>query len=443
MHKNLFVILGIAILALLSCTKFTQRYVWDITQNQSHTLTAASKTLLDRLDAPLTISVYSPDINVLNTCKDLLERYRKYSKQVTIELHQTIFHDSEQSKLNLFTDNNMLVTYKDVRHAMDVRLGELSEQQISTLIQKTSNAANHWLVFLTGHQEADPLDSSELGLSSFAGLFTKQGMHIVTLNLAEQQTIPENTALLIIANPQLDFLPVEQELIHQYLSQGGKLLWLTEPDSKITATLIEEFGIKPSKGVAIDPTSLQLGSPHPALKILTKYPEHAITDDLHTATIMPWSAHLQILFQANDWQQQVFLSTEPSTWTYTGPEAFDTKTLSEYKEHLGPLNIGIALSRSNGTEVPQRSLVISDSSFLINKYLPLYANAQLAANAIEWTQEDVKLFIFSATPLKDLSYHTSKLDRFLYQYFFIIFLPILFITIGLYKGRRKLAESQF
>ncbi len=437
MHKNLFIILVVAILAVLSCTKVVQPYAWDITQNQAHTLTASSKILLNRLDAPLTIKVYSPDIMVLNTCKDLLERYKTYSKKITVEFYQTIFHDSEQSKLNLFTDNNILITYKDIRNAMDVRLGELTEQQISTLIQKTSNATNNWLVFLTGHQEANPLDNSEIGLSSFAQLFIKQGMHIATLNLAEQQIIPENTALLIVANPQLDFLPIEKELIHRYIEQGGKLLWLTEPNSKVTDILTEEFGIKPSKSVAIDLASLQLGSPHPALKIITKYPKHPITEHLQTATILPWSAHLQILFQSNNWEQQIFLSTDPSTWTYSGPETFNTKILSEYKEHLGPLNLGIALSRDNGTDIPQRAIVISDSSFVNNKYLPLYTNAQLAANAVEWSQNDVDIFIFSPTPLKDLSYNTSKLDRFLYQYFFIIFMPLLFIGIGLYQGRRK------
>lgn len=437
MYKKIFITLVLILLAILSCTKLAQSYIWDITQNQAHTLTASSQTLLERLESPLTISVYSPDINVLNTCKDLLERYKKYSNKIIIELHQTVFHDTEQAKLNLFTDNNILVTYKNARHAMDVRSGELSEQQISTLIQKTSNAANHWLVFITGHNEADPLNNSEFGLSSFAEIFTKQGMHIVTLNLIDQQMIPDNTALLIIANPQLDFLPLEKDIIHKYLERGGKLLWFTEPDSKVTAILTEEFGIKPSRGVAIDPTSLQLGSPHPALKIITKYPKHAITENLHTATIMPWSAHLQILLQVNNWQQQVFLTTEATTWSYNGPETFNIKTLASHKEHLGPLNLGIALSKDNGTNVPQRSLIISDSSFLLNKYIPLYANAQLAANIIEWSQEDVKIFVFSPTPLRDLSYHTSKLDRFLYQYFFIFFLPALFIGIGLYQGLRK------
>jgi hypothetical protein len=437
MYKKLLVILGLTILTILGCTKVAQQYIWDITQNQAHTLTASSKALLERLEEPLTISVYSPDINVLSACKDLLERYRKHSENVIVELHQTLFHDTEQAKLNLYTDNNLLVTYKNARHAIDVRLGELSEKQISSLIQKTSNAANHWLVFVTGHQEADPLDHSELGLSSFAEIFTKQGMNVVALNLAEHRMIPDNTALLIVANPQLEFLPFEQDLIHQYLEKGGKLLWLTEPGSKATKILTDEFGIKPSKGVAIDPTSVQLGSPHPALKIITKYPAHAITANLHTATIMPWSAHLQILAQTNNWQQQVFLTTEESTWSYNGPETFDIKTLANHKEHIGPLNLGIALSRNNGTDIPQRSLLISDSSFLINKYLPLYANAQLAASTIEWTQEDVKIFVYSPTPLRDLSYHPSKLGRFLYHYFFIFLLPLLFIGIGLYQGRRK------
>ena len=114
MHKYLFTFLIVAtltILAILSCTKIAQDYIWDITQNKTHALTAESKELLDRLDTSLKISVYSPDVTVLNTCNDLLKRYSKYSKHINTELHQTIFHDYNNSKFNLFTDNNILIIF--------------------------------------------------------------------------------------------------------------------------------------------------------------------------------------------------------------------------------------------------------------------------------------------------------------------------------------------
>lgn len=431
MYKNLIITACILVLISLSVTKFTRKYSWDITQNQAHTLNSSSKQLLDRLDETVKITIYSPDINIINATIAHLERYKQYSNKIVIESKQTVLEPTHATKLNLFTDNNLMVSYKNTQRAIDIRLSELSEEQISTLLQVVTNAANHWLVFLTGHQEADPTDTSEFGLSRFADLFNKQGLPIATLNLAEQQFIPQNTSLLVVANPQQDFLPLEKAMLHKYLADGGKLLWFSEPDAKVNAIIAEEFGLQASKGVALDPESLKLGSPHPAVKIITKYPQHDITQGIQSATLLPWSAHLQILYQANDWQQEVFLTTDANTWTYHGPAANDLQRLQEYKEYSGPLNLGVALTRQlEGKASEQRAIVMADSSFMLNKYLPLYANKQLAANIIEWTQHDLAVFVYSPPPLKDLSYNPSKFERFAYQYFFTLLLPLLIVAIA-------------
>lgn len=434
--KNHLIILGIICLAVLSCIKLPQQYTWDVTQNKTNTLTSTSKTLLDALDAPLTITVYSPDMELLNICDTVLAMFKKYSSKVNISMMQTILDPSQSAKFKVTSDHVLVVEFKDAQQAIDIRLNELSEQHISSLIQRVINDTNHWLVFLTGHQEADPLDSGEFGLSGFAQMFTQQGLRMGLLNLAQQQFIPQNTSLLVIANPQQDFLPNEKALLHQYLNNGGRLIWFTEPNAPITAFLAEEFGLKPAKGVAIDPQSLTLGSPHPALKIITQYPTHAITQDLTSATILPWSGHLQILFQANDWDQQTFLTTSSDTWTYNGPTTTDLKILRKYQEITGPLNLGVALSRpSHDAQQEQRALVIADSSFVINKYLPLYANKQLATNMVSWAQNQATVLVFNTPVLKDLSYYPSKLDAIMSRYVFTLLVPMFLVAVGFYIGR--------
>lgn len=437
MIKNILTSLALIFLTLVACTKLAEKYSWDITQNNSNSLSKVSQQLLDSLDAEMTLTVYSPQIRVLNICETTLARYQQYTPKIKIALQQTVLDAEQAGKLKLYTDHNLVVSYKNVQQAMDLRADELNEKHFSMLIQKTINFTNNWLVFLTGHQEADPLDTGEFGLSSFAAMFANQGMHVTTLNLAQQQFIPQNTALLVVANPQQDFLPIEKAQLHQYLSNGGKLLWFTEPDAPITAFIAEEFGIKPSKGVAIDPDSQRLGSPHPALKIVGTYPDHAINKGLTAATIMPWSAHLQILYQANDWDQNVFLSTAAYTWTYNGTSTTDLNILSRFKEHTGPLNLGIALTRKNpNTATEQRAMILGDSSFMINKYLPLYANAQLVNNILAWTHNDTHAFVFATAPLKDLSYNPSKPERILQQYVFTIMLPLFLVAIGYVIGRQ-------
>ncbi len=437
MLKNLVLVVSITILLALSCSKTAHNYAFDVTQNKTNELTASSKQLLEHIDAPVTITIFSPSMDVLNHFETTLERYKQHSAHIAISLQQTVLDTKHAAKLKVDGEHVLHVNYKETQQAVEIKHEQMPEAQISNLIQHVINNSNNWIAFLAGHQEADPLDTAEFGLSAFAQLFIKQGMHIATLNLATQQFIPQNTALVIVANPQQDFLVTEKALLHQYIANGGKLLWFTEPDAPISALLAEEFGIKPAKGVAIDPDSVQLGSPHPALKILTTYPQHAITQGINSATILPWSGHLQILYEANDWQQDVFLKTAVNTWTYNGPATKDLAHLSKFKEFSGPLNIGIALTKPSADgKTEQRATVIADSSFMINKYLPLYANAQLAANIVAWTQDNKHLFIYNTPPLKDLSYLPSKVDRFIQQYVFTLFLPLFLVAVGMYQNRK-------
>lgn len=436
MFKNILFACTIVLLVILSCTPIVREYAWNITRNGNHGLSQATEQLLAKIDAPLTLTVHSADMQLLRACEAFLQRYKQKSPQITISLQNNILNPAQATKLKLTTEHNIIVAYKNTQRAIDLDLNDLSEQQISNLIQQTINTADQWLVFLTGHQEIDPLDTSAMGISEFANNFAKQGMSIATLNLSQQQFIPQNTALLIVANPQQDLLPIEKDLLHQYLTNGGKLVWFTEPDSPSTEFLVEEFGLKPSKGVAIDPASLQLGSPHPAIKILTNYPNHPITNEIKAATILPWSANLRVLYEANGWDQSVFLTTNPDTWTYVGSATQELKTLRQFKEQQGPLNLGFALYRANDDH-EQRALVIADSSFILNKYLPLYANAQLATSIAVWTQNDTQVFIVNPPPSKEFSYNPSKLDRFMYQYFFTILLPLVFIGLGWRRGKLK------
>lgn len=436
MFKTLSLSLLILSLAILSCSKLASNYSWDLSNNKINSLSDSSKKLVSNISEPLNISVYSPSINVLNICNELLQKYKKLSTYITVELHEATIDHNLAAKLKIYTDHNIVLTYKNQQQAMDLKAYTLTEALLSNLIQKVMRDTDRWLAFLTGHQEVDPFSTSMLGLNLFTDLFKAQGMHIALLNLAEQQSIPQNIDTLIVVNPQIDLLPLEKVLLHKYLERGGKLLWFTEPDSKATAWLTEEFGVRLAPGVAIDPASTSLGSPHPAIKIITQHSEHPITQNLKTATILPWSGHLDISKSLNAWQAEPFITTNEQTWAYDGDIALDLEQLAKHKQQQGPLNIGVAFSRGL-----QRSLVIADSSFITNKYISLYANSMLTNNLLDWIQSSDSAYIFSQTAAKDLSYQPNVLNRQLYRYVFPFLIPLLLIGIGFYlQPRKSLAE---
>lgn len=431
MIKN--IILGMILLSLVifSCTKIVN-YSWDITENNSNSLSASTKQLLDNLTSNVHITVHSPNMFTINVYQKLLTLYKNYSPYITYTLENNTISPKDAGQLNVYTDNVLIAAMQHSKEAIDIQNDSIAEQQISSLIQQAINDSNNWVAFLTGHNEADISNTEEFGLSKFADLLKKQGLNIAHVNLTQNQNIAKNTGLLIVVNPQQELLPYEQVQLHEYIAKGGNILWFTEPDAPITSFIAEEFGIKPSKGVIIDPDSIPLGSPHPALKLINKYAEHTITNNLSSTTLLPWSAHLQILYEANNWQATPFLTTSSNTWSYYGETTTDLARLAKFKEHLGPLNIGIALAKDK-----QHAVIISDSTFITNKYLPLYANSQLLTNILSFTHNKNNAFIYSPPALKDVSYQPSKYDLVLYQYIFTIVCPLLLFSIGYFTTRPK------
>lgn len=434
MYRKILLIVSFALLLILGCSKIANNLYWDFSNNKINSLSNTTQDLLNKLEAPITIEVYSPKIAFLNYCSDFLEKYSHASKNVNIVLKQSLLDPSLATKLKIQTEHSIVVNYKNQQQGLDIHPADLNEATISNLILRTTVKPNQWLTFLTGHQEADPFDSDVLGMSQFTKIIQDSGMNIAQLNLAKEQQIPSNLNTLVVVNPQNELLPLEKDLIHNFLEQGGNLIWFTEPDVPAVSFLQQEFGIKLASGVALDPGSSALGSPHPALKIITSYPDHTITNNIKTPIIMPWSGHL-IAGKNLQWQSKPFLTTGANTWTYTG-NSDDPANFALHKGAQGPLTLGLALTRnSNSNE--QHVLVIADSSFLLNKYLSLYANAQLAGNMLGWLQSSAPSLTFSPEKARDLSYTPNNFNMFLLRYGFTILLPLLLVGMGYFVTLRK------
>jgi hypothetical protein len=435
MYKKIFLTLTLIILIGLSCTTLSNNLYWDLSQNKINSLSDTTKNLIKSLDSNLVIEVYSPKAAFLTYCHNILGKYAHQSKKVKLVLKQALLDPQQATKLKVQSEHNLVVTYQKQQQGIDIKPADLTEENISNLILRATVKPNTWAAFLSGHQEADPFATDLFGLSAFAKIIKDHGFQIASLNLIEQQQIPANTDTIIVVNPQIELLSLEKGLLHKFLENGGKLLWFTEPDSPATSFIQSEFGINVTPGVVVDPNSLKLGSPHPAIKIIASYPEHTITKNIKAAVIMPWSANLHINDNINAWQSKNLITTGAQTWTYTGSETENIKNLQKHKGQQGPLTLGIALNRNHDNTV-QNAVLIADSSFILNKYLSLYSNAQFASNMLSWLQSSQQTLAFNAVHARDLSFAPTHLHLLMIRYGFAIFLPLLLLGTGYFITMR-------
>lgn len=116
------------------------------------------------------------------------------------------------------------------------------------------------IVFTSGHFERSPNSLGERGYSGvYNGKLAREalinnGVDTDTISLAENK-IPENTDVLVVADPKTEYSENEKEKIVSYLRNGGNAFILGEPGKQfILNDILNEIGVKLDDGVIVQST---------------------------------------------------------------------------------------------------------------------------------------------------------------------------------------------
>ncbi|MCI1779475.1 MAG: Gldg family protein [Bacteroidales bacterium] len=107
--------------------------------------------------------------------------------------------------------------------------------------------------FVAGHGERSYRNEGDKGYSIFAEdksfrySLINQGFDFCQVDL--KAGVPDKVDILVLADPKASLLPEEMEHLQSYLSKGGNLFILTEPeDSKYIGSVLDIFGVSIEPG---------------------------------------------------------------------------------------------------------------------------------------------------------------------------------------------------
>ena len=254
-------------------------------------------------------------------------------------------------------------------------------------------------------------------------------------NLSTLPEIPNNTSVLVIADPQTTLLPGEVAMIQLYLQQGGNLLWLRESQQAANSALQpieQQLGIKALSGTLVDPTGQLLGITDPRFALVAEYPSHPITASLASLTLFPQASGLEVV-ETSEWHSEPLLATLPRSWIEQD-EIIDQVDFNEGRDLPGPITLGLALSKAQ-----QRVVVIHDADFLSNSYLGNGANLNLGLNIINWLSHDESFIDIPAKSTPDNHLELGGRAQIFIGLSFIILIPggLLVCGIWIWLRRRK------
>ncbi len=393
---HLLLLLAVAAMLGFLSTRFGFRADWSYAQSAS--LGPESLAILAKLDAPVEVTSYARRPGELRALvSDFVARYRRVKPDLSLRFVDPDADPAAMREAGITTDGELEVRYD----GRSERLKLLNEAEFSAVLLRLSRPRQRIVAFLEGEGERDPLGQANADLGRFAATLGARGLRVVPLPLARTGKVPENTDLVVIANPRVALPDSVRDALLGYLDRGGALLWLAEPGEPGLAAgggldaLADALGLRVLPGVVVDASGQAYGIGDPSFVALSEYPPHAITRDFALTLLLPQPAALAKLTGAR-WALAPLLRSGPSSWNETGhipqaSEATDTiRQDAEEGELAGPLDLGFALSRVSPRpdRREQRVVVLGDGDFLSNSFLGNGGNREFGQRVFDWLLGD-------------------------------------------------------
>ncbi|WEK35602.1 MAG: Gldg family protein [Candidatus Pseudobacter hemicellulosilyticus] len=208
---------------------------------------------------------------------------------------------------------------------------------------------------------------------SFRYALVNQGFDVVTI--PSGQPIPDDIAVLVIADPKTAFSPEAMANIQHYINKGRNLLIAGEPGKQqLLNPLLQQFGVELMPGAVVQPgkdfaPDLVRARLTPAANDLAKLLWKEYRDSVKVTMLA--TAGLRLLDSSVYRHSPLLVTDAGSSWNRSAPLDKDAATVSfdaAAGDQAGPLVTALQATRTvNGRQ--QRIIITGDADYMSNAEL--------------------------------------------------------------------------
>lgn len=455
---SIVVVLGILVAINYLASRHNKR--WDLTAARQFTLSDQTTRILRELERPIQMRVYART-NDFERFRQQLAEYQYHSGQVNVE-YIDVERDPRRAAQDEVQFAGTVVVEYDGRKE---RVTSTTEQDITNAIIKAVQGVQHKVYFVQGHGERSMEGTDRAGLSTIVSALGTDNYGTEALVLAQQQAVPEDASVLVIAGPRTDFFPAELDMLRAYLAKGGKVFFLLDPPERPDAPpltgiigLLKEWGIEVGDNIVVDTSGMgQLIGTDVSVPVAARYENHPITERFNLLTAYPLARSVSAMSGGADGRfAQNLVMTSPRSWAESdikrlltaGEVAMDV----DGGDVAGPVSLAAAVS-APATDVdtpaegstdgqppspPQaRVAAFGDSDFATNGWLEIPGNRDLFLNTVSWLAQQENLIAIRARDPEDrrITLTADQQTRIFWLTIFII--PGLILAMGVHVWWRR------
>ena len=448
----LVIVLVLGIVGLLNYFLSKNNYRMDFTSAKLHSLSDQSVTVLKNLKTDIAFKCFFREGNFGRAAmENLLKIYAYHSGKVKYEFIDPDKNPGLVKRYGVTQDGTTVIEAGD----KESRITAATEEDVTNALIKATRAAKKVIYFLEGHGEESVEEAGDNGYAAVKTELEKLGYEVKKQTLALADRFPKDCALLVVPGPQKDLLPNEYETVRIYLKDGGRVLFMVDPETATTLpSFLAEYGFKLENDIVVDTVSRLLGGDY-FMPVVNEYESHAITDKFTYATFFPFARSVEIAETKPEGATLTALAkTSPNSWSERQLDQKEVKFTPD-KDKQGPVNLAAVASfktksgqpaveetktKPEAAEKEARMAVVGDSDFAKNRYYSVSGNGNFFLNIANWLTEEADLIAIqpkTQTPRTILL--TPSQGRLLFLVSVILLpLAVLLLGVSVWVRRRSL-----
>jgi len=381
----------------------------DLTREQAFTPSWEAQEIVRTLRQPVDlVYFYQKQDPAARSAKTMLELLGRLNPQLRVEIVDIDQNPARANRMGVRLYNTAVLNAGERR----IEVLTTDERDIALAILRVTRARDTVICFATGHGEYD-IDNFEFhthfegthshshdaegmavvqmeqhGLGRLRRAIEKLGLAARKTTMAAGQTVPEDCAALVEANPRTRYAPPEAELLRRYLARGGSLFLLVEPDYAIDdalAAVLQQAGVRIGDGVVVDPLDHYFTDEQ--MLAVTKYARHSITQGL-ALSIYPGARPVATV-AAEAVKSDVLFASSPQAYRITDRSKI-VQAASEAPRGVLPIAVAAAGQLAPDGTAPFRLVVVGDADFASNSFFPYLSNADFALGSLAWLIHEEK-----------------------------------------------------
>ena len=446
---------------------------FDLTASRRYSLSAETRSYLDRLETPVRIVVTFRDERdndeIAQAYADLRGLLREYAYAtrhntrgpVAVDFLDVYQRPKEAQALGIDQPNVVVVIAGDRRRLVTIeelyriknkvtREAFRGEAALTAAILDVTAAKRKKIYFAQGHSEAQPDDVSERGLSQLRDALRQRNYELAALDLARDRKIPDDAALILIVGPTERYQRVEEELLRNYLQTraGGVILMLDPGRQHGLDILLFDWGIIAYDDVIYDTGgdfNLESGemlvrrfAPHPITQLLIANQTSVLVGYARTVAADPGASATDGI------QVQTLAATSDTAWGERGYRLAGPREYTPGQDLRGKLGILTVSQRVKPAQLEftvkgGRLAVFGTSDLVTNNRIASLGNFPLFLATVRWAADRETEINIPARPIErfQLSLSAEELSRLRLGLLLLVPGAVALLGLAVYWTRRS------